>query len=192
MFQLKCQYARILKTPGNDHRRVVCQHEREGGTCGDLYHCRFLSARLEESDAADALNFFTSFSSQLLSLVTSSLLNFPSRWVFQRPQLRSVPRTIGRASTMAPWTPTDKPWLRCWFIVLVDGLVNKKRWKLRFFMLKIDPNCHHPFWGLGVSLFGTVFRSCFSFWKVVNLKFLSLLVCRRVQVVLSFTFWIYF
>ena len=124
----------------------------------------------------------------LTTVATSSLLNFPSRWVFQRPQLRSVPRTIGRASTMAPWTPTDKPWLRCWFIVLVDGLVNKKRWKLRFFMLKIDPNCHHPFWGLGVSLFGTVFRSCFSFWKVVNLKFLSLLVCRRVQVVLSFTF----
>lgn len=57
MSQLKCQYARILKTPGNDHRRVVCQHEREGGTRGDLYHCRFLSARLEESDAAECIEF---------------------------------------------------------------------------------------------------------------------------------------
>ena len=31
--------------------------------------------------------------------------------------------------------------------------------------MKIDPNCHHPFLGVGggVSLFGAVFRSCFSF-----------------------------
>lgn len=76
---------RVCKNPkhtGNDHRRVVCQHEREGGTRGDLYHCRFLGASQDWKNLMLLMLriFVASFSTT--AVVTSSLLNFPSRWFF--------------------------------------------------------------------------------------------------------------